>query len=248
MTGEATSELQVRREEGSATISICREAKRNALAPEHFRRLARLLGELDADPEVRVIVLTGEGEKAFCAGADLSPERGFLRTLGSNATTGLGDVLRASLRRSKPMIARVNGSCYAGGLGLLGCCDVAVATEKASFALPEIRFGLFPFVVAAALRDRIAPVHLNALALTGRPIDAQTAMRIGLVSHVVPHHDLDRTVAELARDLMQVPSAALRAAFTFLDGTSAADRIARAESQLRDFASGQEQGREVGQG
>jgi len=238
MTDDSKSALQVKRDERSATIIICREPKRNALAPEHFRRLAELLRELDADPKVRVIVITGEGDKAFCAGADLSPERGFLRTLGQNKTTGLGDVLRASLQLSKPIIARVNGSCYAGGVGLLGCCNMVVAADNASFGLPEIRFGLYPFVVTAALRDRIAPLHLNALALTGRPIDAQTAMRIGLVSHVVPHFELDRIVADLTSDLMQIPTGALRAAFSSFDRDALAERIAQAELQLRNFASG----------
>lgn len=239
MIDSARSEIQVRHDEGLATIVICREAKRNALAPEHFRRLVEVLDDLNADPEVRVVVLTGEGEKAFCTGADLSPERGFLQTLSQNAATGLGDVLRASLRRTKPMIARINGSCYAGGVGLLGCCDMAVASEKASFSLPEIRLGLFPFVVAAALRDRIAPVHLNALALTGRAIDAQTAMLIGLISHVVPHKELDQTVVKLSRDLIQVPSSVFRTVFSGLNVTSTADRIAEAELQLRNYASGQ---------
>lgn len=234
MSGETGSDIQLIRNGCVATVAICREAKRNALAPRHFQRLAALMSELKSDPEVRAVVLTGEGGKAFCAGADLSPDENFLEALAREGPTGLGDVLRAAHGLAKPLIGRVNGHCYAGGVGLLGACDLVVACDEAKFALPEIRLGIFPFVVLAGLSHRVAPIHLTRLAITGRPIDAATALQIGLVSHTTPRSGLDLLVASLAEELAGWSAAALRAGLQMTRGGDAGAylaAIARAERQ-----------------
>lgn len=232
MSAETDREIQLRREGRVATLAICRQEKRNALAPRHFRRLAALLAEVEADPDIRAVILTGEGDKAFCAGADLSPEEGFLEGLTRGGPTGLGDVLRAAHGVSKPLIGRVNGHCYAGGVGLLAACDFVVSCDDANFALPEIKLGIFPFVVLAGLSQHVAPIHLGRLALTGSPIDAATALQIGLVSHVVPRSGLDFRTGALAEELAGLPASALRAGLPISRGRDAEayfDAIAAAE-------------------
>lgn len=232
MSCDPAREIQLRREGRVATLAICRPEKRNALAPRHFRRLATLLAEVDADPGIGAVILTGEGDKAFCAGADLSPEEGFLDGLKGGGPTGLGDVLRVAHGVGKPLIGRVNGHCYAGGVGLLAACDLVVACEDATFALPEVKLGIFPFVVIAGLGRRVAPIHLASLALTGHPVDAATALRIGLVSHVTPRFELDPLTAALAEELAGLPTRALRAGLPVSRGSDADsyfDAIATAE-------------------
>lgn len=240
MTGEEGSDIQLRREGRVATLAICRPAKRNALAPRHFRSLVAHLAAVDADPDIGAVILTGEGDRAFCAGADLSPEEHFLEGLKQAGPTGLGDVLRAAHGLGKPLIARVNGHCYAGGIGLLAACDLAVACEDASFALPEVKLGIFPFVVLAGLAHRIAPMHLARLALTGSPIDAPMALQIGLVSHVTPRSALDSTTDALAADLARQPAGALREGLLMWRGGDSdvyLEAIARAERNGQAFAS-----------
>ncbi|MBL8589525.1 MAG: enoyl-CoA hydratase/isomerase family protein [Methylobacteriaceae bacterium] len=241
MSGETDNDIQVRRHGRLGAIVICRPSKRNALAERHFHRLAALLTELDADPGVGAVLLTGEGDKAFCAGADLSPDEQFLERLAIGGPTGLGDVLRAAHALSKPVIGRVNGACYAGGVGLLAACDLVVACDDARFALPEVKLGLFPFVVVAALRRRVAPLHLTRLALTGQPIDAADALRIGLVSHIAPRAGLDLLATSLAEELADLPAAVLRAGLRMSRGGDAGDAVlalAAAESQGQKLASG----------
>jgi len=237
MSGAANQEILVRHDGRVATLAICRPAKSNALAQRHFRRMAALLTELDADPEVGSIVLTGEGDRAFCAGADLSPAERFLDGLASGGASGLGDVLRIAHGLSKPLIGRINGACYAGGFGLLAACDLVVACDEARFALPEVKLGIFPFVVLAALRHRVASAHLTRLALTGQPIGAAEAFTIGLVSHVVPRSGLDSMVASLAEELAGLPADAMRAGLWMCRGGDAeAYGAALAEAERQGYA------------
>ncbi len=184
-----------------ATITICRESKSNALARNHFQQIAERMRQADADNSIRVIVLTGEGDRTFCAGADLSADESFLTGLSDDRTTGLGDYLRQACRVSKPIVGRVNGHCIAGGVGLLASCDIAVACEDVRVALPEIGLGIFPFVVLASLAERVPRVHAMRLALTGEAILAQRAAELGFFSQLVPRSGLDDAVHAVAAQL-----------------------------------------------
>ncbi|WP_377299454.1 enoyl-CoA hydratase/isomerase family protein [Rhizobium sp. SGZ-381] len=226
-----------------ATLTICRQHKRNALARKHFARLAALMRRADEDGSIRVVVLTGEGSLAFCAGADLSADETFLEDLASDRTTGLGDYLRQTCLLPKPRVARINGHCYAGGMGLLASCDLVVTCDDARFALPEINLGIFPFVVLAALEDRIAHGHAMQLALSGAAISADRAFEIGLVSHKVPRSELDAAVETIVAGLAMHSASAT--AFGLLharraDTAGYLSRITKAEALSRELASSRE--------
>lgn len=226
-------------EDKFATITIRREARRNALAHRHFADLVRLLDEADADETVAVIVLTGEGDRAFCAGADISAGEAFFETIGERQTTGLGDFLRRAHRLTKPLVGRINGHCYAGGVGLLAACDMAIATDDARFALPEIRLGLFPFVVLAGLRGKVAASFATELAVTGTPVSAERAVRMGLVNEIVSRSDLDAAVAAFVGTIAAQPRQAMRsglASLRALDSEAFEAAISQAEEQTRRLA------------
>jgi enoyl-CoA hydratase/carnithine racemase len=222
---------------GLATITLAREAKRNALAKRHFIELVALLDAADADEAVAVIVLTGAGDRAFCAGADISKDEQFFETIGEQKTTGLGDVMRRARALTKPLIGRINGHCYAGGVGLLSACDIAIAADDARFALPEVTLGLFPFIVVAGLQPKLAATAIAELALTGAPASAARAVEIGLISHCVARIDLDASVAALASTLASLPRAAIKAGRPALSGMDdAAFEAVLAAAEAKTFA------------
>lgn len=226
-------------EDAVATITIRREARRNALAHRHFVDLVRLLDEADRDETVAVIVLTGEGDRAFCAGADISAGEAFFETIGKRQTTGLGDFLRRAHRLTKPLVGRINGHCYAGGVGLLAACDMAISTDDARFALPEIGLGLFPFVVLAGLRGKVAASFATELAVTGTPVSAERAVRMGLVNEIVSRSGLDAAVAALVGTIAAQPRQAMRsglASLRALDSEAFDEAISQAEEQTRRLA------------
>ncbi|MGH4029627.1 enoyl-CoA hydratase family protein [Actinomycetota bacterium Odt1-20B] len=157
---------------GIATLTLCAPERRNALSAALVRRLADLLGECEKDESVRAVVLTHTGG-TFCAGADLREPPDPAAFVG---------LLRAIVASAKPVVARVSGHVRAGGLGLVGACDIAVAGPGASFALTEVRIGMAPAVISMPLLPRVEPRALDRYALTGERFDAVEAARTGLVT------------------------------------------------------------------
>ncbi len=188
-----------------ALVTLNRPEKRNALSIAMRDEIERCLQELEADDSVSVVVITGAGP-AFCAGFDLTeftPDK-------------LQAVEESSLRYhrrlaafSKPLVAAINGPAMGGGLDLAVLCDLRIAAEGAVFAHPEIRFGA-P-VLFGPLREIIGGGLARELCLTGRQMDAQEALRVGLVNKVVPAHRVVDEALEMARQIAQAPLAALRA-------------------------------------
>lgn len=222
-----------------ATITIAREAKRNALARRHFVALVDRLAQADADEAVDVIVLTGAGDRAFCAGADITSAEQFFETIGNQATTGLGDVLRRARVLTKPLLGRINGHCYAGGVGLLAACDIAIAADDALFALPEMTLGLFPFVVIAGLRPKLGAGVIAELALTGAPIAAARAAQIGLIGRCVTRPELDPAIAALVATISGMPRNAMaagRRALSGMDDLAFETMLAEAEGETLALA------------
>jgi enoyl-CoA hydratase/carnithine racemase len=172
-------------------LTIDRPAQRNAMNSAVLQGIRAGLTQAQADSEVRVVVLTGAGDKAFCAGADLAKGSGSFQFDPAQPHAEFADLLRFAWTTTMPMIARVNGHCLAGGMGLFAMCDMAVAAEHASFGLPEVKIGLFPAQVLAVLQHMAAPRHIAELCLTGEPISAARAAEIGLVNHVAPAGELD---------------------------------------------------------
>lgn len=220
--------IDCRRAGRVATLTIRRPERSNALRRADFAALVEQLRALDADPALRAVILTGEGERAFCAGADLRETEPFF----TGGATGLGDWLRAARGRGLWIVARVNGACVGGGLGLLAACDLAIARADARFALPELSRGIYPFVVAAAWRGRIAETHLARLALTTETIDAVQAERIGLIQRVVSPDALDAAVDDAVERLAELPRATIALARRRADDAAFDARIAEAERAL----------------
>jgi enoyl-CoA hydratase len=197
-------------------LTLNRPEARNAVSPEVSQAIEAALDELEADREVRVIVLTGNGP-VFCAGADLKV---VARGEGLNIETkrgGFGGLVRREV--SKPIIAAVNGPALAGGFELVLACDLVVASEDATFGLPEAKRGL---LAAAGGPIRLAKRVPMALALeivmTGDPIPARRAHAVGLVNRVVPTADVVTTAVELAELIMENSPSAVRAARALVRG------------------------------
>jgi methylglutaconyl-CoA hydratase len=179
-----------------AWLSLNRPQIHNAFDDRLIASLTRELQQADADPAVRAIVLTGNGS-CFSAGADLNWMRGMS---GASEQENREDSLRlARLMRtlqflSKPIIARVNGAAYGGGVGLVACCDIAIGVDTAKFALSEVKLGLVPAVISPYVVAAIGLREARRLFITGEVFDATTAARIGLLHAVVPATELDEAI------------------------------------------------------
>lgn len=185
--------IRTERDGAVLRVTIDRPEARNALNLEMSRCLSETWIELRDDPDLRVATITGAGDKAFCAGADLKEIAGFYASMSpierrerGEHEPGLGGITR-NLDPGKPVVAAVNGHCLAGGLEIALACDLRVASEHATFGLPEVRRGIIPGAGGTQRLPRLVPegVALEML-LTGEAIDAETALRLGLVNRVVP--------------------------------------------------------------
>ena len=186
------------------TLTIDRPDARNALNAEVLHGLVDGLTAATGDLDVRVVVMTGAGDRAFCAGADLSSgltgdasaveqheQRGMLRKLFA-ATEAL----------DKPLVGRINGHALAGGLGVALACDLLVAADDATFGTPEVKVGLWPFVISALIVEHVGPKRALELMMTGERLTAAEAKEWGLVNRVVPRDELDDAVAGLVHQLI----------------------------------------------
>ncbi|QSQ27748.1 enoyl-CoA hydratase/isomerase family protein [Pyxidicoccus parkwayensis] len=202
VVGEAAGEVRYEVQGAQAHLTIDRPKARNALSPAVVRGLISGLERAEADAAVRVVVLTGAGEKVFCAGGDLGQmagDEGFLAT--HEGRRSYGKLLSRFQEARKPTVARVNGHALAGGLGLVLACDLAVAVEGADFGTPEIDVGLFPMMMMALLQRHVGRKRALELVLTGDRLPAREALALGLVNRVVPAAELDAAVGALAGKL-----------------------------------------------
>ena len=196
------SATQVTHENGVATLALARPQIHNAFDDALIAELTTVLRLLDADPTVRVVVLTGEGA-SFSAGADL----GWMRRMAQASedenredARGLAALMRTLDELETPTIARVNGAAFGGGVGLVACCDIAIGAEGAKFGLTETKLGLVPAVISPYVIAAIGARQARRLFLTAEIVDAQEAHRIGLLHRVVPADQLDAAVqAEVER-------------------------------------------------
>ena len=205
--------LLLDQKDGIATITLNRPEKLNSLSEELLGELRDVLDAIDADPEVRVVVLTGAGGRAFSTGFDLTPRGGdagpldeadFNRVIKRNFDT----IMRIwNLRQ--PVVAAVNGHAIAAGSNLALVCDVTIASENATFGEPEIRhFALSPLLLLPYLANNSKAMHY--LYYTGDTIDADEALRLGLVSKVVPRDQLLEEAERIAQRIARVPAFAVQ--------------------------------------
>jgi len=208
-------------EDGVATITIDDPERRNPLSLAVMAELTDAVAAAGTDEMVRVIVLTGAGERAFSAGGDLSG--GFVDSpLPDHQSRGiLADLFRVMRSCPKPIIGRINGVALGGGFGVAAACDITIAADHAKFGTPEINLGLWPMMISAVLVPLAPRKQLLEMMLVGSVIDAAAACEMGLVTRVVPADQLDVAVAETARHLASKSPAALalgKASFYATDG------------------------------
>jgi len=192
-----------------AVLTIDDPERHNPMSVETMASLTRRVDEAAADAGVRVIVITGAGDKAFSAGGDLSGRFVDAPLEDHDARGALADLFRAIRRCGKPVIARVNGHALAGGFGLAAACDIVIAVEDATFGTPEIKVGLWPMMITAVLQRLIPRRAAFELMATGRRIDAREALLLGVVSRVVSRQELDDAVDETVARLVDVSPAVL---------------------------------------
>jgi enoyl-CoA hydratase/carnithine racemase len=188
-------------------LTIQREERRNAMSHGILAGMADAIGAAQADRSLRAIVITGAGSKAFCAGADLQAAQAFTSDY-SEPYGHLAQLLRRAKASNLPLVARVNGACMAGGMGLLAMCDLAVAADHAVFGLPEVKVGVFPAQVLAVLQHLVPKRRLAELCLMGEPLTATEALEYGLVNYV--SGDLDAKLDWLLQRLLDKSPAAIR--------------------------------------
>lgn len=190
------SSVRVDRCGGTVTVSLARPQVHNAFDDELIAELTEALESLERDDSVRAVVLTGEG-KTFSAGADLNWMRGMAKASeeeNREDSLRLAKLMRTLNFLSKPTIARVNGSAYGGGVGLVACCDIAIGTHDAKFSLSEVKLGLVPAVISPYVVASIGPTYARQLFLTAEVFDGTEAERIGLLHRCVAAEMLDEAV------------------------------------------------------
>ena len=185
---------------------------RNAFNDEVISELTRAFTQLGQDPQVRVIVLAATGS-AFCAGADLNWMRrmaDYSRAENLTDAAQLAEMLRVMYECPKPTIARIQGDVYAGGMGLVAACDMAVSVDTANFCLSEVRLGLIPATISPYVIRAMGARAAHRYFLTAERFDARQALRIGFVHEVVGAEGLDAKVAELTNALVSASQSAVR--------------------------------------
>lgn len=220
MSGTAASGIRLEIEHPIATITIDRPQKLNALTPAMLEALEAALASIEADEAVRVVVVTGAGERAFCAGADvdawssLAPIdmwRTWVRA-GHRAMDRL-----EGLRQ--PTIAAVNGIAYGGGLELALACDLRIAADTVKVAAPEVGIGTIPgWGMTTRLAVVAGPARAKQMILTGEPVDARRAEAWGILSEVVPAAELTEAVRRTAERIAAQAPVAVQVAKQLIDG------------------------------
>lgn len=186
-------------EEGIATLTINRPEVMNALNGDTLEALRKQFARFDSDPAVRVVIITGAGDKAFVAGGDIARMRDLGPLAAKDMALFAQDVLNHIERCSKPVIAAINGYALGGGCELAMACDLRIASESARFGQPEVNLGIIPgWAGTQRLPRLVGRGRALELVLTGELIDAQEAWRIGLVNKVVPHSELMAEARKLA--------------------------------------------------
>lgn len=195
---------------GVLTVTLADEARRNALSRQLLTELNAALDAADADPDVRVVVLTNTGS-TFCAGADLSDQSAGGGSPEAGSPTD-PRVLFSRFRRSpKPYVGRIAGHCVAGGMGLAAALDITVAADDVRFGFTEVRIGVAPAMISVVCLPKLRAVDARSAFLRGRRFGAPEAARAGLITAAVPRDQLDAEVADVVGDLLAGAPGALAA-------------------------------------
>jgi len=249
MPEEDPKPLQIHGQGSVVTIALNRPRQHNALNPALITSLSSAFQEISRRDDARVVILTGNGP-SFCAGADLNHMRAAADySFEENVADGhaIFDLMLSINQCSKPVVGRINGAAVGGGVGLVCCCDIAIAVEQASFAFSEVRLGLVPAVISPFVLAKIGASRCRELFLTGARFEALFAESIGLINDVVADEaaldDRIKTVTDLL--LQSAPGAQAAAkrlisAVAFQPIESVRDYTARLIAERRDSNEGRE--------
>ena len=222
-------------------LTIGREERRNALNESVFDGLRAGIAQADASPEIRAVVITGAGDKAFCAGGDLKPNaEGDPFTVDpAERDNPAVKLFRAIVDSRVPVIARVNGHALAGGFGLVCACDFAVVADHARLGVPEARIGIFPMMILPFMLRTISRRKLLELCVTGEPVSAAEALVHGMVNYVVPRANLDEKLDALLASIVASSPTAIgmgRRALAMIDSVSLEAGLEYAQRVLPQMA------------
>ena len=237
MTLNIDKELWVEQRGSVLWLTINREARRNAMSHDVLAGMQLAIDVAQTNRDILAIVVTGVGIKAFCAGADLQSAQAFT-TDYSDPTGHLARLLRSAKASHIPLIARVNGACMAGGMGLMAMCDMAVCAPEAIFGLPEVKVGVFPAQVLAILQHLVPRRKLAEMCLTGEPLTSAQALDIGLINYVSSGEGLDAKLQWLLDRLLdKSPAAIRRGLYTMkkIEAMSFEEAMSFTESQIALF-------------
>jgi enoyl-CoA hydratase/carnithine racemase len=197
--------------DGVATLTLNRPEQRNALSAELLVELVAAIRRARDDEQVKVVVLTGAGEKAFCAGADLGGFAADAPLVAKHYGSDLFlEFFRLIPRLGKPSICAANGHVLAGGMGLALSCDLVIAKEGATFGTPEINVGAFPYMIMSIIYRNVPRKKVNEMILLGERLSAEQAVEYGLANKVVPAAEFDAAVADWAGKLASKSSVLMR--------------------------------------
>jgi enoyl-CoA hydratase/carnithine racemase len=193
-----------------AFLTINRESRRNAISQDVITAFLDYLDRADRDEGVRAVCITGAGEKAFCSGADLATAVAKEEREPLSGARNYAELLKKMARFGKPLVARVNGPCLAGGIGLMLSCDIVIARNDVFFCTPEVNVGIFPMMVGALLCRNVSRKKFTDMVLTGRRIPAPEAENIGLITSAVEPERLDEEVQKTLKLLSCKSSIGIR--------------------------------------
>lgn len=181
-----------------AYVTINREKNRNAITPEAVSLFLEYLDRAEADKDVRAVLITGAGDRAFCTGAQLGDG------MSADGKKVFGDYARLLKRIAsfpKPTVARVRGFCLAGGMGFMLACDIVIASEDSMFGTPEVNVGLWPMMIGALIFRNVPRKKAMEMIMLGERISAPDALSMGLITKVVPADSLDAEVESVLKSL-----------------------------------------------
>ncbi len=230
---------------GVCTLTLNRPECHNALNGELIGALIDALDECNRNVNVRIVVITGSGE-SFSSGADLewmSASISHDEATNRHDALQLAILLRKIYNLQKPTIARINGSSYGGGLGIISCCDIAIATTSAQFAFTEVRLGLVPAVISPYILMSIGPRHTRRLFLTAEQFSSSEALNLQLVHQVVADEQLDESIEKTVRQLLKAGPEAIKVCKRLIPRLSSDeidDELVALIAALRTSAEGQE--------
>ena len=181
-----------------AHLIINREQQRNALSGEAISLFLKYLDAAEANEDIRVILITGTGDKAFCSGADLGG------TTGGELKEAFGNyalLLKRLAGYPKPIVAKINGYCLAGGMGLMLACDIVISRNDTKFGTPEVNVGLFPMMIGALIYRNVLRKKAMEMVLMGEKLSSDQALEMGLITRAVPPQQLDAEVEKTLNSL-----------------------------------------------